>query len=408
VSEGSPSALRGLHLHFDCFSGISGDMTLGALFDLGVPEEVVRNELAKLPLSGYRLERRRVQRGALIGTKVDVVVDHHHENEDENAHDHHPYREIRAMLEGALVGDVLRRTLDMFDRIAEVEGRLHGVSVDEVAFHEVGAVDSIVDLVGTAAALSWLSPVSISCRAVPLGGGTVWTAHGRLPVPAPATLELLKGCPVESGGDSELTTPTGAVILRAHVNQFGEPPPMTVTAVGWGAGERNLPDRPNFLRVVAGERTRAMSEDDPLYELAANLDDMNPELCAPLLETLLEAGALDAWWTPVIMKKGRPALVCSALVSATKRAVVVETLLRESTTLGVRFRPVERQTLSRRLVEVETIYGRVPVKVASPPGRPDEVWNAAPEFEACRRVARERGVAPKLVYAAALGALFRP
>jgi uncharacterized protein (TIGR00299 family) protein len=407
VNEGRPGALRGLHLHFDCFSGISGDMALGAFLDLGVPEEVIRSELAKLPVSGYRIERTRVHRGALVGTKITVAIDEREDRHHENAHEHRHYRTIREMLEGALTGEVLRRSLEMFHRLAEVEARVHGVSVEEVAFHEVGAVDSIVDIVGTAAALSWLSPAMISCRKVPLGGGVVATAHGRIPVPAPATLELLRGCPVESGGDFELTTPTGAAIVRANVDRFGEPPPWTVAAVGWGAGERNPQDRPNLLRVLAGEPIGAVGTSDALYELAANIDDMNPELCAPVLEMLLEMGALDAWWTPIIMKKGRPALTCSALVPAELRAAVIEALLRDTTTLGVRFRVVERQTLSRRLVDVETPYGPLPIKVASPPGRPDEIWNAAPEFEACRRVAEERGVAPKLVYAAALGAFFQ-
>ncbi|MCA1663199.1 MAG: LarC family nickel insertion protein, partial [Myxococcales bacterium] len=220
--------LRGSELYFDCFSGIAGDMTLGALIDLGVPEEAVRAELDKLPVKNYRLTRERVRRGALVGTKMQVLVDDDHHDHD-HAHDHHAqqpaahhdprhshaaqhrhthYREIKAMLQQHLGGDVLRRALAIFDRIAVVEARLHGVTVEEVAFHEVGAVDSIVDIVGAAAALAWLSPSKITSRRVPLGGGFVDTAHGRLPVPAPATLELLAGAEVEAGGATELTTPT--------------------------------------------------------------------------------------------------------------------------------------------------------------------------------------------------------
>ncbi|MGZ3426951.1 MAG: nickel pincer cofactor biosynthesis protein LarC, partial [Polyangia bacterium] len=259
--------LRGSELYFDCFSGIAGDMTLGALLDLGVPEAAVRTELEKLPLKNYRLTRGRVRRGALMGTKIQVLVDeehheHHHHGDAHHdprhshaAHHHHThYRDIKAMLQQHLGGEVLKRSLAIFDRIAAVEARLHGVTVEDVAFHEVGAVDSIVDIVGAAAALAWLAPSRITSRRVPLGGGTVDTAHGRLPVPAPATLELLAGAEVEAGGDSELTTPTGAGILAASVAGYGVMPPLRVLGVGWGAGDRALADRPNLLRVVAGAR----------------------------------------------------------------------------------------------------------------------------------------------------------
>ena len=423
--------IRGAELYFDCFAGIAGDMALGALLDLGVPEEVVRAELGKLPLSHYRLTRERVQRGALTGTKIHVLVDepphheqHQHHHDDHHGHDHahdhrqrhdprhrhdaeghhahRHYRDIKAMLQAHLGGDVLVRALAIFDRIALVEARLHGVTVEDVAFHEVGAVDSIVDIVGTAAALAWLQPSRITSRRVPLGGGTVETAHGRLPVPAPATLELLAGAEVEAGGDSELTTPTGAGILAACVTRYGDLPPLRIVGVGWGAGDRELADRPNLLRVVAGVRSAAAIEDE-VTVVEANVDDMNPELCEPLLDALFAAGAVDAWFTSIIMKKSRPALTVAALCPMSAREAVTEALLRESTTIGVRFSSVQRTILPRRMVEVDTPWGTVPVKVAGE----GDITNAAPEYEACRRLAALAGVPVKRVYLAALAAFFR-
>jgi uncharacterized protein (TIGR00299 family) protein len=429
--------LEGCALYFDCFAGIAGDMALGALLDLGVPEEAVRAELDKLRLAGWRLTRERVKRGALVGTKVHVIVDgdhhahehsahehsahehsaHEHSAHEHSAHEHHAhehshadgehphrhYRDIRALIVAALDGDVRARALAIFDRIAAVEARLHGVTVEEVAFHEVGAIDSIVDIVGTAAALAWLRPSQVTARRVPLGGGTVDTAHGRLPVPAPATLELLAGAEVEAGGTTELTTPTGAAILAATVEGWGPMPALTVAAVGWGAGDRQLADRPNLLRVVAGRPIAATAEED-FVVVEANIDDMNPELCEPLVEALFAAGAVDAWLTPIVMKKGRPALTVAALAPAAVRDALAAALFRESTTIGVRHRSVGRTVLPRRVVEVETQFGRIPVKVAGVEG---EIANAAPEYEVCRRIAREKDVPVKRVYQAALAAFFR-
>jgi pyridinium-3,5-bisthiocarboxylic acid mononucleotide nickel chelatase len=405
VSEPLPG-LRGCELYFDCFAGIAGDMTLGALLDLGVPEEAVRAELGKLPVRNYELKRERVRRGALTGTKIHVLVEAaHHDHDHDHHHPHHThYRDIKAMLEKHLAGDVLARALAIFERIAVVEARLHGVEVGEVAFHEIGAVDSIVDIVGAAAALAWLRPLRITARRVPLGGGTVETAHGRLPVPAPATLELLVGAEVEAGGDVELTTPTGAGILAANASAYGPMPPLEVVGVGWGAGDRELPDRPNLLRVVAGTPPRATvpgATDMVLIE--ANIDDMSPELCEPLIEALFAAGSVDAWFTPIVMKKSRPAFTVAALCPPPDREAVVQALLRESTTIGVRFSTVARTILPRRFVDVDTPWGAVPIKVAGE----GDLLHAAPEYEACRRLAQAAGVPVKTVYLAALAGFFR-
>jgi uncharacterized protein (TIGR00299 family) protein len=393
-----------------------------------VPEEVVHRELDKLPVQRYRLTRERVQRGALMGTKIRVLVDEgHHDHHGHHEHEHHGYehhdprhphdaqtphhhhshthyRDIKAMLQQHLGGEVLRRALAIFDRIAVVEARLHGVTVEEVAFHEVGAVDSIVDIVGAAAALAWLAPSKITSRRVPLGGGFVDTAHGRLPVPAPATLELLAGAEVEAGGASELTTPTGAGILAASVSSYGVMPAMRVLGVGWGAGDREHEDRPNLLRVVAGVRPDlADAANDEVAVVEANIDDMNPELCEPLLEALFAAGAVDAWFTSIVMKKSRPALTVAALCPPAARDAVAAAILRESTTIGVRFSTHQRTILPRHLVEVDTPWGKIPVKVAGD----GDAANAAPEYEACRKVAASAGVPVKRVYLAALAAFFR-
>jgi len=262
-----------------------------------------------------------------------------------------------------------------------------------------------VDIVGAAAALAWLRPLRITSRRVPLGGGTVQTAHGRLPVPAPATLELLQGAEVEAGGDTELTTPTGAGILAASVTGYGAMPAMRVVGVGWGAGDRELADRPNLLRVVAGVRAElAEAVSDEVVVVEANIDDMNPELCEPLLEALFAAGAVDAWFTSIVMKKSRPALTVAALCPPSVRDAVASAILRESTTIGVRFSTRQRTVLPRHLVEVDTPWGKVPVKVAGDDG---DATNAAPEYEACRKLAAAAGVPVKRVYLAALAAFFR-
>jgi uncharacterized protein (TIGR00299 family) protein len=278
-----------------------------------------------------------------------------------------------------------------------------------VAFHEVGAIDSIVDIVAAAAALDWLRPVRITSRPVPLGHGSVSTAHGLLPVPTPATLELLAGAPVEDGGAAfELTTPTGAAILAASVERWGLLPPLRLAAVGWGAGERELPDRPNLLRVVLGEpageawRTSGAGGESCLV-IEANVDDTSPELLAPLVGELIAAGARDAWIGPVLMKKGRPGFIVSALCDPTGRDAVERALFRGSSTIGVRRHAVERTVLPRRIIDVETPWGAVPVKVA---GEGDDE-NVAPELEACRRLATERGVPLKRVYAEAIAAFYR-
>jgi hypothetical protein len=331
---------------------------------------------------------------------------HDHPEHHVHAHVHYRYADIRARIAGAaLTEGTRRRALDIFDRIARAEAKLHGTTVDAVSFHEVGAIDSVVDVVGTAAALDYLAPAAVTCASVAMGHGTITCAHGVLPVPAPAALAVLTeagGVMADGGVARELCTPTGAAILAHAVTSWTPAPTGKPVATGWGAGDADLADRANVLRVIALEIAPRAA--DTVWQIEANLDDMSPELCAPAADAVFAAGALDVWWSPITMKKGRPALVLAALATDDMRAAVVAAILRETTTIGVRYRQVERTVLSRRSVEVATRYGTIPIKVASDG---DAVVNAAPEYEACAAAARQHGVPVKVVFAAALAAFDR-
>jgi len=320
------------------------------------------------------------------------------------AHVHRDYADIRRLLRrAALASEVRALAEDIFARLADVEAALHGTPVDRVTFHEVGAWDSIADVVGASAAIAWLAPVSIGSGTPVVGTGMVRTAHGPVPVPAPATAALLQGMPMRCEGQGELTTPTGAAILAAVVDAFGPPPPLRLTAVGYGAGTRELADRANVLRVLVGAPIGEAMEPGPpdVLLLEANIDDMSGQLLAALFEALFAAGALDVWSTPIFMKKGRPAQQVSALVEPARATQVQRSFFLNATTLGVRIRPVQRATLARASAEVQTPHGRVRVKVAGLDGTP---IGAEPEFDDCRRRAEAAGVPVRRVWAAALAA----
>ena len=400
---------KGLHLHIDCPSGIAGDMFVGAALDAGVPREVIQHAIDALGVD-IKWSVNRVTRAGMAGTKIHVHDDddhdHHHDHHhDHNHHHHHDhdhrhYRDIKQLL-AKLPEGIRKRAVAMFERIAIVEAKIHDVSVDDVAFHEVGAIDSIFDVVAAAAALDWLAPVRVTCARVPTGSGSVNTAHGRLPVPAPATAALLMGAPVETGGAAvELTTPTGAAILAASVDAWSELPAGTLRATGYGAGDRDLPDRPNLLRILLVEPRAAASTEEAI-QLDVNVDDMSPQLAEPLMEALFAAGALDVWFTPIHMKKNRPAFQVSALAPPGVADAVATAFLRESTTLGVRRHVVTRRTLDRRVERVSTPYGEVEIKLGLDGGR---VVNAAPEYESVRRLAAAHNVPVKDVFAAAVAA----
>ncbi len=340
-----------------------------------------------------------------LGGKVEEVLDHvappAHGNGHGHAHYH--YGAIRDRIVKAPLGEGAKtRALDIFDRLARAEAKLHGTTVDQVTFHEVGAIDSIVDVVGTAAAIDWLWPESVTCASVAMGHGTLTCAHGVLPVPAPAALEVLReagGITADGGVATELCTPTGAAILASIVTSWSAAPTGRPVAVGWGAGDTELADRANVLRAIAMEPVALSS--DKIWQIDANIDDMSPELAGAASEALFAAGALDVWWTPITMKKGRPAVTLSVLAEATTRDAVIAAMLRETTTIGVRYAELSRTVLTRSLVEVETRYGRIPVKIASDG---QDVRNVAPEYEACAAAAKAHGVPVKLVLAAALAA----
>jgi uncharacterized protein (TIGR00299 family) protein len=383
-------------LYLEPVGGIAGDMFLAAGVDLGVSPEAIAQALSGLKVPGWKLAVSRAVRHAISGTHLDVVVD------EREVHPHRAYKDIRRLIEdaGTLSPKAKARALEVFLAIGEAEAKVHGVSLEEIHFHEVGAVDSIVDICGAAAVLELLGDPEVYAAPPPLGSGTIRVAHGNMPIPVPATLELLKDVPVRFEGVGELTTPTGAALLKV-LTSIGQPPDFIVERVGYGVGTKDFKDRPNVLRASLG---RAEDKAEGLWVLEANMDDSTPQLLGYLVERLLAVGALDAWVTPAVMKKGRPGHLLSVMVEGGKREVVMDVVLRESTTLGVRFHRVERQALERDWVEVETPWGRVRVKRGL---RGGEVLNAHPEFEDCRRVAEAAGVPVKQVMAAAMAALSR-
>jgi uncharacterized protein (TIGR00299 family) protein len=377
----------------DCFAGISGDMLLGALIDAGAPVDNLLYGLETLPISGWELKIERVRKGAIAATSVSVIVN-----------GKQPERHLSdiesIVLASQLPEKVKEQSLKVFRLLAEAEAKVHGIGINEVHFHEVGAVDSIVDIVGSVYALHLLGVQTVYASALPFSRGRVKTLHGDLPVPAPATMELLCGVPTYPLDiEVELVTPTGAALLKSLANEFGMPPPFTPQKVGYGAGKRDLPF-PNVLRVIIGDMPDNVAlERERLVVVETNLDDMTGEMAGFAMERLLTAGVRDVWVVPAQMKKNRPAIVLSVLCDHEKLPTVLQILLRETTTLGARVQEVERLCLPREIWEVTTPYGTVKVKVAK---LGDEIVNIAPEYEDCRRLALERGVPLKEVMSAAI------
>jgi len=386
---------HGKVLFLDAFSGLAGDMTIAALVDLGVPFEVVRDAVAAVRIGGFELDLRRARGGAIGGTKFDVVV--------EGEQPDRRYREIDDMLGvSSLLPGAKSLARAIFRRLAEAESEVHRIGIDEVAFHEVGAVDAIVDIVGAAACFDYLG-ARVVASPLPMGRGSVRCQHGILPLPAPATVVCLRGVPtVPAGIDAELVTPTGAAIVATVASEFLAWPAFSPERVGWGFGTRGLPDRLNALRVVLGAvQAKSEAESATHVVLEANVDDMTGELAGHALQTLLESGALDAWATPIVMKKGRPGLVISVIVERGAAQRLAEVLLRETHSIGVRQVAVTRTERPRRMAEVHTEYGVIPLKISEGPFGPARV---KPEFDACAAAARARGVSVSVVIAAALAA----
>ncbi|MGZ6544217.1 MAG: nickel pincer cofactor biosynthesis protein LarC [Actinomycetota bacterium] len=380
-------------LYFDCIAGISGDMALGALIDAGADLEPIRKGLEGLPVESFELDVEQVESGGIRATKVNVRT-----STDGLIRTYASVRSLLDMAEMPLDAKAMAQRI--FRRLAEAEAMVHRRDLDQVTFHEVGAVDSIVDIVGTSLALASLKVDRVFASAVPTGMGMVKTEHGLLPIPAPAVMELLRGAPIYSRNVSvELVTPTGAAILAALVEGFGEIPHMRIEHVGYGAGTARL-DFPNVVRVVVGEADpSATAAADTVsgseLVLETNVDDLNPELYAYVLERLFAAGAQDAWLTPIVMKKGRPAVTISVLASPSREEAIRQVLFRETGTLGIRSSVVDKQALEREWVEVATRNGSVRVKIGRLEGNTVTV---APEFEDCVKVAREAGVPAREVY----------
>jgi uncharacterized protein (TIGR00299 family) protein len=380
-----------MQAYFDAFSGISGDMTVGALLDLGWPFEDLRRHIAGLPITGYELLRDHREHGPIRAVKFDVRTA---ESQPERT-----FTTIRAMLEAAALPSRARAlALAAFRALAEAEGRVHGVAADNVHFHEVGGVDAIVDILGAALGVDALGNTSLYVSPLPLGSGIVDTRHGRTPVPAPATIALLEGFTVRAGdGDGEMVTPTGAAILRGFGAVSAPPPAARVARVGYGSGTRRLADRPNVLRIVLGEPVTAGAPSDEMLVIETNIDDMSPELYEHATARLFAAGAVDVTLVQVQMKKGRPGVLVQVLAPRDRRDDVAAALFAETTTIGIRFHGVERLTLDRRVIEVATPYGSIAVKVAKGPAGE----TIAPEYESCRAAAERHGVPLRIVYEAA-------
>ena len=414
-------------LYLDIFSGISGDMFLGAMIDIGVDAAVLEAELAKLSLGGYQLHVGRKTKANIEGVKFDVHLlptkgdEHSHEHGHSHSHSHdanggrsheRTFSDIRSLINGSALSDwVKEKSVAVFRRVAEAEGKVHGMPPDEVHFHEVGAVDSIVDIVGGCIALELLDKPRVLAALVTEGTGWVECAHGRFPVPTAATLEILgaRGVAVNQCDEPhELVTPTGAALLAEFAESFGLMRGMTPERIGYGLGTRDMNTRPNVLRAVLGQAEAATEakpldwERDTVTVIETNLDDINAEHLGHFVETALEAGALDVFHTSIQMKKNRPGVLLTVLCAEADADRFSEMILRETTALGVRRHAADRRKLRREVVTVETPLGQVRVKLGRLNG---ELVQAAPEYESCRAAAAKAGVPLKAVYAAAQKAL---
>lgn len=382
-------------LYFDCFSGASGDMVLGALIDVGVPEAVIRSSLDALEVDGWNLEIRRTTRGGLRATKANVSV-----GETGVARS---YDDIVTLIRASsLTPQVMELSLEVFEVLARAEAKVHGVDVGRAHFHEVGALDAIIDVVGSCAALAHLGPELVVSSAIATGTGIINSAHGPLPLPAPAVAEMLatRGAAVVGRGSRELVTPTGAALLATWSHSFGEIPPLQVEGIGYGAGAAE-DDVPNVLRVFVGELATDLESRSSVLLVETNVDDMSPELLPHVVERLIEEGAQDAWLTPIVMKKGRPAHIISALVDPARRDTLVEVIFAETTTLGVRTTTVTKEALRRAWTSVDVEGHPVRLKIGR---RRGDTVTMAPEYEDAAAVARATGLPLKEVYARALDA----
>jgi len=400
-------------LYFDCFAGAAGDMIVGALLDAGLPFEELKRALGSLAVEGWDVSVVRVVKTGITATKFRVhehahVHDGGHGHDHQHDHGHHSLDQIYAAINRSSLSDAGKaRAIAMFGRLGEAESAIHGIPIDKIHLHEVGAIDSIIDIVGAVFAIEWFKADRIVVSPINVGSGMVRTEHGVFPVPAPATVTLVKNAPVYSTGiQSELLTPTGALILTEFASAYGPVPPMTIEKVGYGAGDRDLKETPNVVRVLVGESedVRSAGAAAPagpsmkVVVLECEIDDMNPQIFGVLMEKLYAAGALEVFYSAVQMKKNRPGTLMTIVAKPEQREAMTEIVFRESTTIGIRYQELLRECLDREMVTVTTTLGPVRFKVARRDGR---VLNAQPEFEDLAKLSNERGIPIKDVQALA-------
>ena len=376
--------------YFDCFSGISGDMTLGAFIDLGVPLSWVKNALSKLPLTGFDLTAAPVSRHGINAKHFHVRIKDNSESRD--------YQQIKSLITNSGLSEkVKKRSIGIFERLANAEAGIHGCLPEKVHFHEVGGIDAIVDVVGAALCIEYLNIEKITASELPLGKGFVSCRHGTLPVPAPATLSILKGLPVYGTEiQHELVTPTGAAIIADLSEAFEPMPKMTVEKIGYGAGKRDLKSRPNLLRIITFKEEMQIDKlQDTIGVVETCIDDMNPEIFGFIMERLYDKGALDVYFIPVFMKKNRPGTMMQVLCPENQKEAVIKSILTETTSSGVRYHDVKRAKISRELVTVKTPFGKIEAKRFQGPSGTVRI---VPEYEVCRKIALERNIPIQVVY----------
>jgi uncharacterized protein (TIGR00299 family) protein len=388
-------------LYYDCFAGISGDMNLGAMLDLGVDQKYLLKELGNLPIDSYKIKVYKDKRGGITGTKVDVIVPFQKKTSSRLTQKKRTFRDIARMIKQSnLSANVKKISLDIFTCLARAEGKIHGHKIEDVHFHEVGAIDSIVDIVGAAICLDYLKVDKVISSPIQVGSGIINCSHGTLPVPAPATAEILQGIPIKTGlVPYEATTPTGAAIIAVTASYFTEKIDFTPQKIGYGVGSKDS-STPNVLRLFLGEKSPNAAK---IYELETgeaviiecNIDDMNPELYDALMERLFVAGAHDVFFTPIIMKKSRPAVIVSVLCDVGKQKAIEEVLWLNSSTFGLRSYKVAKSMLRRETVKVKTKYGEIKIKRGYLNGH---IIKSKPEYEDCKRLAKENGVTIQDIY----------
>ena len=380
-------------IYFDCFSGISGDMILGSLVDLGVDIQTIREGLEGLCVQGYKLKSRRVKRNGISAIKVNVVLEH---SSKKKHHHSRSFTDIRNLIKKSRLPEKVKSdSIEIFHTIGKIEAQIHRTTLNKIHFHELGSIDSIVDITGGVLGLSLLNVDSIYSSPLNTGEGVVKCEHGMLPVPAPATLKLLRGIPCYSNGTKkELTTPTGAAFIGYFAEEFRSMPKMNIMGMGYGAGGHNLKKIPNLLRVVLGE-IKESPETYPMKVIETNIDDMNPEFYEHVMGELFKVGAVDVFFTPIYMKKNRPGILLSVLVSYENYDAAVSVILAETSTFGIRYYDVGRTILAREEKLIKTSFGKVRVKIGFLNG---SILRISPEYEDCRKIASRKKIPVKKVY----------